>query len=149
LTLPVPTRGSVIRYSYLWFNENAEGREEGKKDRPALVLALTVREVLEETLDVLVLAITHTRPAAKGDAIPLPESVKRRLGLDDDEPSWIVTTEGNRFIWPGPDIRPVPGQHPPTVTYGKIPGDLLQQVAQSFLQNLKKQKQKRLVERSI
>ena len=34
-----------------------------------------------------------------------PDTVKRRLELDDER-SWIVLTEANRFIWPGPDLRP-------------------------------------------
>jgi hypothetical protein len=43
--------------------------------------------------------------------------VKRHLGLDD-EPSWIITTEVNRFVWPGPDIRVVEGSDTPL--YGAI-----------------------------
>jgi hypothetical protein len=38
MTASMPPRpGSVIRYAYLWANENAVGRDEGRKDRPALV----------------------------------------------------------------------------------------------------------------
>ncbi len=47
----------------------------------------------------------------------------------DDERSWIITTEINRFIWPGPDLRSVPGGG---VAYGLLPGamtrDLVAQV---------------------
>jgi hypothetical protein len=40
---PTPTPGLVIRYSYLWRNEAAAGREEGVKDRPcAIVLAVEI-----------------------------------------------------------------------------------------------------------
>jgi hypothetical protein len=34
--------------------------------------------------------------------------VKRHLGLDGER-SWIVLDEINDFIWPGHDLRPVPG----------------------------------------
>jgi hypothetical protein len=34
---------------------------------------------------------------------------KRRLGLDAEQ-SWIMITEANGFVWPGPDLRPVPGR---------------------------------------
>ena len=105
--------GAVIRYAYLWADENARGREEGEKDRPALVLAVHPRPG-EGTSEVLVLAITHTPSPAPEDAVSIPRDVKQRIGLDD-APSWIVTTEANAFIWPGPDIRPIPGRRPRTV----------------------------------
>ena len=35
-----PKVGWVFRYSYLWHLQHLEGREEGDKDRPALVLAI-------------------------------------------------------------------------------------------------------------
>lgn len=137
MTLAGPERGSVIRYAYLWADESAEGREEGQKDRPTLVLALAVREL--DALHVLVLAITHTPPAAADEAVPFPQDLKRRIGLDD-APSWIVTTEANAFIWPGPDIRPVPGRQPSTVIYGRVPQGLLRQVARSYLANRERQR---------
>jgi hypothetical protein len=88
-----PAPGSIIRYAYLWADEHSAGREEGRKDRPALVLALAVR--LEgDGSQVLVLAVTHTPPSNPADAVPFPLAEKARLGLDDI-PSWIVTTEGS------------------------------------------------------
>ena len=135
--------GSVIRYAYLWADENSRGREEGEKDRPALVLAVSPKPD-EGTSEVLVLAITHTPSSASEDAVPIPRDVKQRIGLDDAL-SWIVTTEANAFIWPGPDIRPVPGRTPRTVVYGRIPDGLLRQVARSFLANRDRQQSRRVV----
>ncbi|CAH2605880.1 conserved protein of unknown function (plasmid) [Rhodovastum atsumiense] len=140
-----PPPGSVIRYAYLWADENAAGREEGRKDRPALVLALAV-QVSEGHTQVLVLAITHTPPADPADAVAFPMAEKRRLGLDD-LPSWIVTTEGNAFVWPGPDIRPIPGRPPGTIIYGEVSCPLLRQIAQSYLANRERQRT-RLVART-
>lgn len=137
MNLALPERGSVIRYAYLWADEYRHGHEEARKDRPALVLTLTVQN-LEGRTEVLVLAITHHPPADSRDAVALPTTIKRRLKLDDDA-SWIVTAEANIFTWPGPDLRPVPGRSPPTVIYGKIPASLLQEVARSFLDNRKRQ----------
>jgi hypothetical protein len=145
LTAIVPERGSVIRYAYLWADESRRGREEGRKDRPALVLALSVKEA-DGAIHVLVLAVTHTPPTDPADAVPFPPAAKRRIGLDD-APSWIVTTEANAFIWPGPDVRPVPGRKPPTMIYGKIPDTLLRRVARSYLLNRQKQRS-RLVSRT-
>ena len=36
-------------------------------------------------------------------AVEIPLATKMRLGLDDDR-SWIILTEANRFTWPGPDL---------------------------------------------
>jgi hypothetical protein len=126
--------GAVIRYAYLWADENARGREEGEKDRPVLVLAVSPRPD-EGTRELLVLAITHAPSTAPEDAVPIPRDVKQRIGLDDAR-SWIVTTEANAFIWPGPDIRPV---------HGRIPDSLLRQVARSFLANRNRQRSQRVV----
>jgi hypothetical protein len=141
-----PPPGSIIRYAYLWADDHAAGREEGRKDRPALVLALAVRAEARET-HVLVLAVTHTPPRDKLDRIPFPEAEKRRLGLDDF-PAWIVTTEGNSFVWPGPDVRPVPGRPTGTRTYGQVSSALLQLVARAYLGNRARQLA-RLVARSL
>jgi hypothetical protein len=133
-----PQPGSVIHYAYLWADERAAGREEGLKDRPALVLALAVRAEGDET-QVLVLAVTHSPPRDPADAVAFPAAEKRRLGLDD-APAWIVTTEGNAFIWPGPDIRPVPGRPAGTLTYGQVAPSVLRQAARSYLANREKQR---------
>jgi hypothetical protein len=145
LSFPPPERGSVIRYGYLWADESAAGQEEGRKDRPVLVLALSVKEQIGTT-QLLVLAITHTPRVNSDRAIPLPQAVKRRIGLDD-APAWIVTTEANAFTWPGPDIRPIPGRRPRTVVYGRVPDTVLRQVARSFLANRERQRS-RLVART-
>lgn len=55
-----PKIGWVFRYSYLWHWQFIEGREEGDKDRPALVLAI-VAHLDDGTPAVRVLPITHSR----------------------------------------------------------------------------------------
>jgi len=35
-------------------------------------------------------------------------AVQRHLGLDDER-SWVVVSEGDKFVWPGYDLRKVPG----------------------------------------
>ncbi len=127
MTGPLPARGSVIRYAYLWADEKKRGREEGRKDRPALVLALSVRQADGDS-EVLVLPVTHTPPVDSEEAVLFPEGVKRRIGLDD-MPSWIITIEANAFRWPGPDVRAVPGRIPTTMIYGLVPESLLRLVA--------------------
>lgn len=105
--LPIePKVGWVFRYSYLWHWQHLDGREEGDKDRPAVVLAIVA--MLEDgTPAVRVLPITHSPPSDPHDAIEIPPATKRRLGLDDER-SWIVLTESNRFVWPDAAKRPLP-----------------------------------------
>ena len=146
MKLAAPERGSVIRYAYLWAEEHRRGREEGRKDRPALVLALSIVQ-RDGAAEVLVLPMTHTPPRNASDAVAVPPDVRRGLRLDE-EPGWIVTTEANSFVWPGPDIRPVPRSRPPSATYGKIPEGLLRKVARSFLANRERQRTA-LVRRSV
>jgi hypothetical protein len=132
-----PERGSVIRYAYLWAREEIHGKREAAKERPTLVLAISILEE-DGKHRVYGAAITHSPPVKPADAVPLPQNVKHQLGLDG-EPAWIVTTELNAFIWPGPDIRPIPGRQPRTFVYGRVPDALLKRVARSFLENRKKQ----------
>lgn len=79
---------------------------------------------------VRVLPVTHTAPANPDDTIEIPLRVKSRLGLDDDR-SWIVLTESNRFVWPGPDIRPTDTENG---YYGAIPPALFETVKRRFVE---------------
>lgn len=122
MALPRPAPGLVIRYSYLWRHEHNRGRADGAKDRPVAVV-LTVRRA-GGNLVVYVAAITHRRPADPERGVPLPAKLKRHLGLDA-EPSWIIADEVNRFVWPGPDLRPISARAPAQFAYGYLPEDLL------------------------
>lgn len=130
-----PKVGWVFRYSYLWHWQFLEGREEGDKDRPALVLAI-VAHLDDGTAAVRVLPITHTPPSNMEDAIEIPPATKRRLGLDD-QPSWIVLTESNRFAWPGPDVRPIDSE---TGYFGPLPPALFAEVKRRFIELARSQR---------
>lgn len=109
MALPRPEPGLVISYACLRRHEHRRGREEGVKARPcAIVLAASG---VEEDIVVTVAPITHRPPDDPAAAVALTAKVKRHLGLDDG-PSWIVADEVNRFIWPGPDLRPVSRARP-------------------------------------
>lgn len=118
MTLPKPEVGLVIRYSYLWADEHATGAEEGKKDRPCAVIV--ARQRADDHLIVTVFPITHSPPVNADDAVELPNVLKRHLGLDGER-SWLVVTETNSFVWPGPDLRPIPYAKPARFHYGMLP----------------------------
>jgi hypothetical protein len=130
VTFPAPIPGLVVRYSYLWRDEHLRGQEEGVKDRPCAVLLSITDEAGDQK--VTVLPITHTAPNAAAHAVEIPAATKRRLGLDDER-SWIVVTEFNRFTWPGPDLRPAISGDPASVAYGELPGALFEQVREKWL----------------
>jgi len=134
VAFPSPVPGLVIRYSYLWASEHARGREEGVKDRPAAVVLVTADADGQKV--VTVLPITHTPPAVAALAVELPHPVKRRLGLDDAR-SWVVLTEANRFVWPGPDVRPLSPSDVATVAYGPLPYALYEEIRLKFIAALK------------
>lgn len=130
MSFPEPYAGLVIRYSYLWKREFDARREEGTKDRPSAIVLTVVDE--DGDTEVLVLPITHSAPADAADAIEIPPATKSRLGLDGER-SWIVITEANSFVWPGPDLRTVPGRDESTIAYGTLPPRFFNHVRDKFL----------------
>ncbi|MDX8470373.1 hypothetical protein RFM26_32440 [Mesorhizobium sp. VK23B] len=118
MSLPKPVPGLVISYSYLWSDEHKDGVEEGRKNRPCAVVA--ARRIVEGREVITVVPITHSPPADPADAIEMPAPLKAYLGLDS-MPSWVVVSETNDFLWPGPDLRPVPGSSPTRFHYGILP----------------------------
>lgn len=130
MSLPTPQPGLVISYAYLWAREHGLGAEEGVKDRPCAIVA--ARQFVEGREVVTVVPVTHSPPADPADAVEIPPAVKAHLGLDD-MPSWIVVTETNDFLWPGPDLRPVPGK-PGRFHYGMLPPRFFAHVRNRLLQ---------------
>jgi hypothetical protein len=76
--------------------------------------------VVEGREIVTVVPVTHTPPDDPRDAVEIPAALKAHLGLDEF-PSWIVLTETNDFLWPGPDLQPIPGTTPGRFDYGMLP----------------------------
>jgi len=131
VALPAPVPGLVIRYSYLWHREHIEGRDEGQKDRPcAIVAALRIDESGETR--VLVLPITHSPPGNPSLTVEIPLNVKARLRLDSAR-SWVVLSEWNDFVWPGPDLRRLPGANDASIAYGMLPPGLFATIRERFL----------------
>jgi hypothetical protein len=128
--LPRPEPGLVLRYVFLWRGEFEAGRDEGRKDRPCAVI-IAAPAVTGGT-QVYVLPVTHTPPSDPKAAIEIPPRVKQHLGLDDER-SWIVLDEINDFLWPGYDLRPVPGSKPARMEYGVLPPRFFDQVRTAFM----------------
>jgi uncharacterized protein YifN (PemK superfamily) len=125
--LPDPQPGLVISYAFLWKQEYDTGHEDGLKDRPCAVV-LVSQDKNGDRL-VTVVPITHTKPIDMAAAVELPAKTRARLGLDEN-PSWVVLTDLNRFIWPGPDLRPI---EPAKWDYGFLPPKLFEEIKTKML----------------
>jgi hypothetical protein len=93
--------------------------------------------------DILVLAVTHTPPSDPAEAIEIPPQTKNRLGLDFDR-SWIVISQANEFVWPGPDLRPIPGHDESSIAYGVLPPRFFAYVRDRFLERDQRERSMRV-----
>jgi hypothetical protein len=127
---PKPRSGLVIRYSYLWAREAKQGREEGTKNRPCAIIIVMLRDGNNPL--VRVLPVTHSAPANPADVLEIPLLTKQRLGLDSER-SWVVLTEANDFVWPGPDLRPAVNGDPASIEYGMLPPGFMKALRERLL----------------
>jgi hypothetical protein len=128
MALPEPEPGLVISHAYLWHHEHQSGHEEGRKDRPCVIVVAAKRASDGPTV-VTVLPVTHRPPDDATAAVEIPQAVKQRLGLDHER-SWVVVNEGNKFVWPGFDLRKVLGTD--TFHYGFLPPRFFTAVLDGF-----------------
>jgi hypothetical protein len=127
LAEPPPLPGEVIRYAYLWTHEADVGQEEGRKDRPCVVVLVMAHA--GGVVEVVVAPISSRAPGREGEGVAIPARTRQRLGLRD-APCWIRLTDVNRFAWPGPDLRPVEGATKGEAAWrsGLLPAGLFEQV---------------------
>lgn len=131
MSLPDPIPGLVISYAYLWAREHGKGADEGRKDRPCAIVA--ARQVIEGREVITVVPVTHVPPSNPDDGVEIPPVLKAHLRLDD-MPSWIIVTETNDFLWPGPDLRPISGTDPVRFHYGILPPRFFAHIRNKIIQ---------------
>jgi hypothetical protein len=130
MNLPTPRPGLVIRYSFLWNTEKAQGAAEGSKDRPCVIVVAARRDSSGD-ITTIVAPVTHQPPRDRAASIEIPPRVCRSLGLDDGR-HWIRLDELNSFAWPGFDLRPIPGKAG-RCDYGMLPPGLFQRLREGIL----------------
>ncbi|WP_027676907.1 hypothetical protein [Agrobacterium larrymoorei] len=133
MTLPEPVPGLVIRYNYLWRKQELDGRTEGDKDRPCAIILSS-----RKTGQVTVIPITHSppEPGEEDLSIEIPVEICRHCGLDDGG-NYIRLGETNRFIWPGPHLRPLPSDFS-RVDYGILPQEFFEHVLSQVIEMVQK-----------
>jgi hypothetical protein len=130
MPLPEPECGLVISHFYLWRHEREDGRTEGIKARPCVVVLARAPD--DGTRRITVAPMTHSPPLDPTAAMEIPPAVKRHLGLDAER-SWVVLDDFNEFTWPGFDLCPVPGK-PGRYDYGLLPPALFTRIATRVLE---------------
>lgn len=130
MSLPVPKPGLVIRYSFLWSSQYAEGLTEGVKDRPCAIVVAAGRDANGD-IQTIVAPITHLPPDDPGASIEISAATCKSLGLDSGR-HWLRLDELNRFVWPGYDLRAIPGKSG-RYDYGMLPPDLFHRLRDGIL----------------
>lgn len=87
---------SVIAYPYLWARQAASGETAGRKERPTAVALRLPGVDGHDTL--ILLPITSQPPTPSQKAFEIPETEKRRAGLDPTMRLWIVIDEYNADV---------------------------------------------------
>lgn len=145
MALPTPHDGLVIRYGYLWEWQRRRGQEEGR-DRPCMILRI-FKTPAEQTRRAIVIPISHTPPDPERDqeGFEIPIVTGRRLGLDEER-SWLIVSECNRFTWPGPDVRSVDTRRD---AYGPMPPGLYAKARDRFLARAQERRLKTVERASV
>ncbi len=102
---------------------------EGRKDRPCVIILSAQKQ--DSGTQVTVAPITHSKPSGDSVGLEIPPRVKQHLGLDH-ETSWVIISEVNQFIWPGYDLRSVPGKKG-EYAYGFLPPRLFETIKAGIL----------------
>ncbi|MCM8729576.1 hypothetical protein ACFO8O_01150 [Hephaestia sp. GCM10023244] len=95
-----------------------------------MVVVLSVAEG-EGGTRVVVAPVTTQPPRTDDAVVEMPAMVRAHLGLGDAR-CWIVASEVNSFLWPGPDLRPVRRVGDLSPYYGKVSGNLLRKVRELY-----------------
>jgi uncharacterized protein YifN (PemK superfamily) len=125
---PNPEVGQIIKYDYLWRDEQQRGKIEGSKERPCAVI-VAIQSQNDGSYTVLLAPITHSSKQANNASILIPRQAKKITGLDEDQ-SWLLTTEVNAVSWLDPGILPAKkGQW----LYGYLPRGIAKKAVEDIL----------------
>lgn len=100
-----PKVGQIVEHHFLWAEEQATGRLEGRKARPCLIIAVEL-DMAGKAPRVTLLPITSQPPRPDSIVVAIPSTLKTPLGLDAGREAWVVIDDANVFAWPGFDLVP-------------------------------------------
>ncbi|MFN0190475.1 MAG: hypothetical protein ACKVP5_00635 [Aestuariivirga sp.] len=91
------TTGTVIRYPYLWSHEAQRGETEGRKTKRPTAVGFRIAKPDGKDI-VLLFPLTSKAPDPSRFAAEVPALEKKRAGLAQDIPLWIILDEFNEDI---------------------------------------------------
>lgn len=128
-----PKAGLVIRYDFLWKENQSAGVHYGFKDRPCAII-LVIKSHEDESRRVVVCPVTHS-PSDDDNAVEIPARVASHMGLDSTK-MWIKTDIINQFTWQK-DMIPI--GIVPTMSgewsYGMLPDKIMKKVIKQVTKN--------------
>ncbi len=129
-----PKAGLVIRFDFLWKEEERAGHTDGRKDRPCAIIVATKAKD-DGSRDVILCPITHSNPGNNETGIEIPRDMARHLKLDDER-SWIKTHQVNTVNWEKDRIPyGVVPAHKGQWTFGELHKKLGQQALEQVRDN--------------
>lgn len=96
------------------------------------MVVVIARRMVGDRTELMAVPITTQPPRQASDGFEVPPRVKAYLGLDAER-CWIRVTELNRFLWPGPDVRPIRRGKELTPFYGALPEKLFRPVLEAVI----------------
>lgn len=130
-----PKPGLIIRFDFLWKEEESAGHTDGLKDRPCAII-LTTKPKEGGTRDVVLCPITHSPPQKGESAIEIPAKLARHLKLDDGR-SWIKTHQINTVEWEQNRLPfGVVPAHKGQWVFGQLPQSIGKQVFEQVKANI-------------
>jgi|TARA_B100002003_G_scaffold142102_1_gene131476 hypothetical protein len=126
--------GSVVRFDFLWKDDEDKGLAHGLKDRPCAVVLMSKKR-RDGARVIMVCPITHEPPDANISAVEIPLQVARALKLDADR-MWIKTHEVNTFEYREPQIPyGITPAHDGQWSFGQLPYSLGARMHQQVMEN--------------
>ena len=125
----------MVRFDFLWKEEEEQGHIDGKKDRPCAII-LATKPNAEGAQEVILGPITHSPPHEGETGMEIPEKLAHHLKLDDDQ-SWVKTHQVNTVAWER-DRLPygiVPA-HKGEWIFGKLPQSFAKKIFKQIKDNV-------------
>lgn len=130
-----PEPGLVIRYDFLWKEEEEAGKIDGLKDRPCAIIIVAEPDQ-NNSSNVFLCPITHSPIQVGETGMEVPAKLARHLRLDSAI-SWVKTHQINTVIW---EENRLPYGVVPAfkdqVVFGKLPQSFAQKIFQQVKDNL-------------
>jgi hypothetical protein len=89
-----PSQGTIIQYPYLWASQRDAGETEGRKYRP-VCLVLRIWDASRSIHHLILFPISSQPPNTDQIALEIPDTERRRAGLNRYPRAWIVVSEYN------------------------------------------------------